>query len=142
MRIRRHLTYANVMSTIAVIIAVAGGSTAVAVTVNASKKSDINKKGNIRAARVTTPKLANGAVTAAKLAGIDVVQATAPGTAIASCQSGERLLGGGALIQSNNPPGVALQASQPVGNTWKAFTSGGSPDLTAYALCLKSTSGP
>ena len=73
-RLRRHLSYANVAATLALIIAVAGGGTALAVAIHSSKKSDINKKGNIRVGRVTAKKLANGNVTAAKLAGIDVVQ--------------------------------------------------------------------
>jgi len=134
MRIRRHLTYANVMSTIAVTIAVAGGSTAVAVTVNASKKSDINKKGNIRAARVTTPKLANGAVTAANLAGIDLVQATAPAGILAQarCPAGERLLSGGAAAGG----GASLATSAPgTGEEWVGATASG--NVTAYALCLR-----
>jgi hypothetical protein len=121
------------MSTIAVIIAVAGGSTAIAVTVNASKKSDINKKGNIRAARVTTPKLANGAVTAAKLAGIDVVQAsTGVGVASAVCPGGERLIGGGGLVAG----GASLAGSWPEQNGW-SVVSNGPATKTAYALCLK-----
>ena len=48
------LTYANVVATIALVIAVAGGTTAIAVSRSASK-SDVNKKGNIRGGRVTTP---------------------------------------------------------------------------------------
>jgi hypothetical protein len=133
MRIRRQLTYANVMSTIAVIIAVAGGSTAVAVTVNASKKSDINKKGNIRPARVTTPKIAGAAVTSPKLAAIDVVQASSAVTiATAICSGGERLIGGGGLVFG----GASLAGSWPDGNGW-SVASNGAATKTAYALCLK-----
>ena len=99
-KLRRKLTYANVVATLALIVAVAGGSTAVALTANASKKkTDVNKKGNIRAGRVTAKKLANGNVTAAKLAGIDIVHANRSGlVAVATCPSGELLLGGGADV--------------------------------------------
>jgi hypothetical protein len=134
MRIRRHLTYANVMSTIAVIIAVAGGSTAVAVTVNASKKSDINKKGNIRIGRVTTPKLANSAVSSPKLAGIEVVQTTTPAGILAQarCPAGGRLLSGGAAAGG----GASLATSAPgTGEEWVGATASG--NVTAYALCLR-----
>jgi hypothetical protein len=134
MRIRRHLTYANVMSTIAVIIAVAGGSTAVAVTVNASKKSDINKKGNIRAGRVTTPKLANSAVSSPKLAGIEVVQTTTPAGILAQarCPAGARLLSGGAAVGGSG----SLASSRPgTGEVWEAVTTAG--NVTAYSLCLR-----
>jgi hypothetical protein len=132
-KLREKLTYANAMSTIAVVIAVAGGSTAVAVTVNASKKSDINKKGKIRPGRVTTKKLAGGAVSAAKLGAIQIVQETALQTATASCPSAARLLSGGGLI-----PAVSgtLVASRPDGNGWSA-SADTAANVTAYALCLR-----
>jgi hypothetical protein len=136
-RIRRHLTYANVMSTIAVTLAVVGGSTAVAVTVNASKKSDVNKKGNIRAGRVTAQKLADGNVVASKLAGINVVEADSPGSfAQAQCPVGERPIGGGASVTG----GAVLTLSAPDQGGWKAGTNGGG-NLAVYAICLKATPG-
>jgi hypothetical protein len=135
-RIRRRLTYANVMSTIAVFVAIAGGSTAIAVTVSASKKSDINKKGNIRAGRVTSTKLADGAVTSGKLGAINVVQATGTNFATATCAAGHRLLGGGADIPGG--AGAALQTSRPQGNSWNASVNAGTGfhGVTVYALCL------
>jgi hypothetical protein len=132
-RFKGRLNYANVMSTVAIFLAIAGGSTAIAVTVNASKKSDINKKGKIRAGRVTTAKLANGAVTAAKLGAIDVVQASNPvGIASAVCPSGGRLIGGGANVAG----GANLTGSAPEGNGWRAVANTGGT-TTAYALCLR-----
>jgi hypothetical protein len=131
-RFRRHLSYANVMSTLALIIAVAGIPTAVAVTVQASKSSDVNKKGNIRASRVTTDKLADSNVTASKLAGIQTVQSTGGGSATANCPAGTRVLsGGGTAFPLNNstPSGLGGQ-----GNGWSV--SGGG-QVTVYALCLK-----
>jgi hypothetical protein len=128
----RKLTYANVMSTIAVVIALAGGSTAVAVTVNASKKSDVNKKGNVRAGRVTTPKLADAAVSAPKLGSVRVVQASGSPFATAVCSSGERLLGGG----GDTTVPADLVASRPEGNGWTAAVDGAF-GVTAYALCLR-----
>ena len=134
MRIRRHLSYANVMSTIAVIAAL-GGPTAVAVTVSASKKSDINKKGNIRAGRVTTPKLATGAVINTKLAGVEIVQASGPGNITAACPGGTRLMGGGGGIAG----GGSLTNSGPAEgvNGWRANSNTGTGVTTAYALCLR-----
>jgi hypothetical protein len=133
-RLTRQLTYANVVATLALIVAVAGGSTAIAVS--ASKKSDVSKKGNIRAGRVTSGKLANGAVTADKLAGIDIVQAEGA-SPIATCPAGERLIGGGAQSLSGAP----LLTSAPnvltsVGG-WQAGSGGAA--TRAYALCLKAT---
>jgi hypothetical protein len=134
-RLRPHLNYANVAASLALIIAVAGVPTAVAIS--ASKKtSDVNKNGNIRAGRVTAAKLANGSVTAAKLAAIDVVQASdSGGFAVATCPGGERLLGGGAKMNSF-PPGVALTRSAPSDNTWQAQTNSAA-NVTTYALCLR-----
>jgi hypothetical protein len=131
-KLRGKATYANAMSTIAVFIALAGGSTAVAVTVNASKKSDVNKKGNIRAKRVTAKKLADGAVGAAKLGGIQVVQASGNPAATASCPAGTRLFAGG----GGTAAPAALATSQPEGNAWLAVSDTG-VNVTAYALCLR-----
>jgi hypothetical protein len=131
-KLRGKVTYANAMSTIAVVIALGGGSTAVAVTVNASKKSDVNKKGNIRAKRVTAKKLADGAVGAAKLGGIQVVQASGNPAATASCPAGTRLLSGG----GGTPAPAALVGSRPEGNGWRV-ESDSATDVIAYALCLR-----
>jgi hypothetical protein len=133
-RVRRRLSYANVVATLALVVAVAGIPTAVAVT-KSSSKSDVNKKGNIRAGRVTAAKLADGNVTAAKVAGVDIVQVDGVGGfAAASCSSGEQLLGGGARLDST-PPGAAITVSAPNGTTWEA--SGHGAGVTAYALCLR-----
>jgi hypothetical protein len=131
-KLRGKATYANAMSTIAVFIALAGGSTAVAVTVNASKKSDVNKKGNIRAKRVTAKKLADGAVVAAKLGGIQIVQASGNPGVTAHCPAGTRLLAGGGLASA--PAAIAID--RPAGNGWEVLSDGG-VNVTAYALCLR-----
>ena len=136
MHLRRHLNYANVAATAALIIAVAGIPTAIAVSKGA-KRSDINSKGKIRTGHVTTAKLADGSVTAAKIAGVDVVQAAGNGGATVTCPAGERLLGGGGDIPSGG--GAALQRSQPEGNGWHAGQNAGTGNssVTVYALCLK-----
>jgi hypothetical protein len=139
MQIRRRLSYANVMSTAAVFLAIAGGSTAIAITVNASKKSDINKKGNIRAGRVGAKELADGTVAASKLARIEVVTAQSGFTSSqANCAPGDVLMGGGAQAAGGQP--LAASVPSPQGNAWIAG-SGGNGTI-AYALCLRNTSGP
>jgi hypothetical protein len=136
-RLKRHLSYANVVATLALVIAVAGGSTAIALSASTAKKTDVNKKGNIRAGRVTTSKLANGAVTARKVADIDVVQVTQSDFGRVSCPAGDRLLSGGAHVNSGGTP--ALSQSNPDGNGWSASTNagGGAVSLTVYAVCLR-----
>jgi hypothetical protein len=145
--LRRHLSYANVVATLALLVAIAGGTTAIAVS-KGGKKTDVNKRGNIRAGHVTTPKLADGAVTSAKLAdanltagdlsGIHFVQATGSTRVTATCPPGERLLSGGALSGAG---GVPLEGSAPneAGNGWTAI--GAPAGATAIALCLKGTPG-
>jgi hypothetical protein len=80
-RIRRHLSYANVASTLALLVAIAGG-TAIAGS-NAPKNS------------VTTNSIKPHHVTARDLAGIRVVEVDQKFSAFAPCGRRERLLGGG-----------------------------------------------
>jgi hypothetical protein len=143
-RLRRHLSYANVAATLALVIAVAGGTTAIAVSKGSKKNNDVNTKGNIRARHVTAAKLANGSVIASKLAGIDVVQrdfsTSGPGHD-ADCPFGERLLSGGVDIHSPSPSGAAITSSHPVGNSWEGNVTIATGDYTVYALCLRAASG-
>jgi hypothetical protein len=137
-RLRPHLSYANIVATLALVVAVAGGTTAVAVSagkkkgavVRVTKGSDVSKKGNVR----------SGHVTASKLAGVDVVQrrftVSVPGN-VAECPSGEQLVGGGAVIHPSSPPGTALESSGPNGNGWLGIASQASADYSVYALCLR-----
>jgi hypothetical protein len=128
--VKKHLSYANVAATLALAIAVAGVPTAIAVTVNTTKSSDVNKKGNIRAARVTTTKLADGAITGGKIGPIDIVQATdSSGTARANCPPGERLLSGGAHPSAGG--------SYPFSDSAWFGSAGSVTTVTVYAVCLK-----
>jgi hypothetical protein len=148
-KLRRKLSYGNVVATLALVIAVAGIPAAVAVTVNASKKSDVNKKGNIRKGRVTAKKLANGGVSAPKLASIRIESkvipnaVTAPGEASLGCRPGERLITGGASVPPGTEPGGIqnkLLSSHPgPNNDWLvSYETGASPPppLTIYVACL------
>jgi hypothetical protein len=126
-RIRRHLTYANVASTLALIAAIAGGTTAIAVS-NAPKNS------------VASSSIKPFNVTARDFAGIRVVQVNGSFSAFAPCPRGERLLGGGG---SPIPPGGPLGTSRPSNNGWFVQQGGGPGDelMAAYALCLKAKPG-
>jgi hypothetical protein len=133
-RIRNHLTYANVVATLALIIAVAGGTTAIAIT--AAKNS------------VTTKSIRDGNVTAKDLGRIrsiaergqlsDPVSGDGtPGSAfaIARCPSGSQLLGGGVL-------GGEVVASAPVSGKrpgWQGSIlsdAGPTGSVKVTALCL------
>jgi len=126
-RLKPHLSYANVVATLALIVAISGGATAVAIT--ASKNS------------VTTKSIRKGAVRAKALG--PVVSRTAQGDfqAIARCKPSERVLGGGGSVDPASGAG-AIQKSQRADNGWGvvAITVEGTPTslgVRAYAYCLK-----
>lgn len=126
-RLRRHLNYANVTATLALIVAVAGGATAIAGS-NAPKNS------------VTSSSIKPHNVTARDLAGVRVAQTTGQFSAFAPCKRGERLLGGGGTVVS---PGGPLGASRPGLDGWfvQQGTGPGDSTVAAYALCLRAKPG-
>jgi hypothetical protein len=135
-RIRSRLTYANVVATLALVIAVAGGTTAIAIT--AAKNT------------VTTKSIKPGNVTARDIAGAVLVRETVPlvdpvnkdgiytiASAVAKCPQGGRVITGGGGASGNR---VALQGSAPSGNNaWFASATsdnGSTTELVAVALCI------
>ena len=125
--LRQHLSYANVVATLALVIAVAGIPTAVAVT---------NKPGKNT---VTSKSIKRGNVTARDLADVGVVLAQGDGASLtATCEPNEKLLGGGGAVTpavTNQIPNPALRISRPEGNGW-VIGSHAPSNATAYALCL------
>jgi hypothetical protein len=107
MRFRRHLSYANVAATLALIVAIAGGATAVA-------GSKIGAQ-DLKKIKVRT---ATGSPSAGK-----------PAIAVAQCRKEEKLLGGGGSAEPS------FNGSSPSGNRWVVVgTTSGS--AVAAALCL------
>jgi hypothetical protein len=124
-RLRGHLNYANVAASLALIVAVAGGTTAIA-------------GNNAPANSVTSNSIKPRNVTARDLAGIRLVQVTGQFAAFAPCGRAERLLGGGGDSTAN------LGRSRPEKNGWSAaqgLGTGGDVPVTAYALCLQAKPG-
>jgi hypothetical protein len=124
-RLRRNLTYANVTATLALIAAVAGGTTAIAVS-KAPKNS------------VASSSIKPLNVTARDLAAVRVVQVNGQFAAFAPCPRNQRLLGGG----GNTPAGDNMGASRPGENGWYV-QQGAGPEthVIAYAICLKAKPG-
>jgi len=122
-RIKSHLSYANVAATLALLIAIAGGTTAIA-----GSKAPKNS--------VVSSSIKPFNVTARDLAGIRVVEVDAQFSAFARCAQGERLIGGGG---SSIPAGFPdLAVSRPNSNGWLVQQGDGPNTLmAAYALCLK-----
>ncbi len=142
-RLRRHLTYANVAATLALIVAVAGGTTAIAMKATAPKNS------------VTTKSIRPYNVTAGDLSGLTLVKVQgtfndpAPvdgishvGDAAAPCPDGTRLLSGGGRVEPSLSGRSSLRASQPGGNAWSVVAEAdgtGSTTVVANAICLSKT---
>jgi hypothetical protein len=123
-RLKSHLSYANIAATLALVIAIAGGTTAIAGS-KAAKNS------------VVSNSIKPFNVTARDLAGIRVVESDSQFSAFAACAKKERLVGGGG---SPIPPGgvVSLGVSRPGTNGWFVQQAEGPNRLmAAYALCLK-----
>jgi hypothetical protein len=125
-RLRSNLTYANVVATIALVVAISGGATAIAIT--ASKNS------------VTTKSIRSGAVRASDLGSTVVRTGHGSGQATALCAKGERVLGGGGTVDGADPALSALKKSHPSGSGWFVLagqTGPGTLTTTAYAICLR-----
>jgi hypothetical protein len=127
-RIRNRLTYANVMATLAVAIAIAGGTAAVAGVRVAPKNS------------VTTKSIRAFNVTARDLTGLSLVKQqqsfTKPGVAAATavCSGGSRLISGGGGVV-----GGLVTNSAPAGNAWSVAGEGsdaGTATVSSFAICL------
>jgi hypothetical protein len=132
MKLHQKLTYSNVMSTIAVFGVLAGGTAIAADKITGSEiaKKTIKAK-NLKAGAVTEPKIANLAVTDAKLGNVVTRFSTTPVpdnstvvSAHAQCAAGEKLIGGGANFAT---PGGAGTDTQLIASRPSTDTAGGTP---------------
>jgi hypothetical protein len=141
--LKPHLTYANVVATLALVLAVAGGSTAIAISTKVKKNSVGTKQlknGAVTAAKlgkeaVTSDKLVDGSVTASKLVPVKVV-ATAGG--LANCSVGEKLLGGGG-VELGGPLSETFPTVTPGATPLQWVAGGPGTSTTTYAMCLQAT---
>jgi hypothetical protein len=156
--IRRHLTYANVMSTIAVFIVLGGSAYALAkhsVGAKQLKKNAVTSK-KIKDGAVTGAKLGAGAVTPTSF-NVSVVQATAApiapgavGGGTANCPNGKKAIAGGGLSDPS-ADGSLIEDSRPVTGTsgaptatgftgwrviWRNSFGAGNKTPTTYVVCL------
>ncbi len=146
-RIRGKLTYANVVATIALVLAVGGGSFAVAAGQIGVRGSVTTR--DIRNGAVIAKKLAPDAVTAGKLGDFVVAETTsdpiAPGdvgTATAICPDDTQVISGGGFPSSFD---MALTTSVKFGNNWRVQSKNTTSDpetLVARAYCLTDERSP
>ena len=136
-RIRRHASYANVTATLALIVAVAGGTTAIAVKSTAPKNSVTSK--SIRPYNVTARDLTRlievrGQTTFSDPGSADGVSVSA--TATAPCPAGTRVISGGGFVDSDQ---AALIGSDPISEGWVVSAKADGANqvtITVIARCL------
>jgi hypothetical protein len=136
-RLRRHLTYANVTATLALIVAVAGGTTAIAMKATAPKNSVTSK--SIRPYNVTAHDLTRlievrGQATFNDPAPPDGTFSGATATAV--CPEGTRIVTGGGFVDNVR---ANLSGSEPGHESWVVSAKGdGTNDvrITAIGWCL------
>jgi hypothetical protein len=120
---RAQLSYANVMATLAVLIAVAGGSTAIAVSSKAPKNSVTSKSivnGNVTARDVGTIKNISAQLVVADPTPNDGNYGS--GSATATCPAGARAITGG--VVSGGVGRVSVTSSAKFGqNGWTGAVS-------------------
>jgi hypothetical protein len=153
-RIRSHLTYANVMSTIAAFRVLAGGTALAAskigtkdlengaVTTKKLHKNAVTTK-KIKSGAVNSARIADGQLRAADLGPIIDVDQTidAPNNSdtglVTPCPKGTRIISGG-VFPSLQSMSVSLEQRQ--GNGWRGDTfnkTGLNGSITVHAYCLK-----
>jgi hypothetical protein len=142
-KLRPRLSYANVTATLALIAAVAGGTTAIAAVAKAPKNSVVAKsikKGNVTAKKLTTTVRVNAQANITDPSPGDNLYAV--GSVAARCPEGARAIDGGG---SSGGGRTVLQSSGPIGgNGWLVGAGTDNPGITqisATAICLLSTPG-
>jgi hypothetical protein len=136
-RLRTHLTYANVAATLALVVAVAGGTTAIAMKATAPKNSVTSK--SIRPFNVTAKDLTGLVEVTAKNSFNDPQPSDGifgGTTAVASCPPGTRVLTGGGFVDNVH---AHLAGSQPINEGWSVSASGDGTNearVTSFAWCL------
>ena len=152
---RRALSYANVVSTLALLLVVAGGTAYAANHYLITRTSQIKpsvlvhlrgRAGAAGAAGATGPGGPTGATGPAGLASYTLAQSSTTSNpngdqdvAIANCPAGESALGGGGFGSAVGT-GQSITTSEPAsnGSGWlvaMSNTSGGNDTFVAYAVC-------
>jgi hypothetical protein len=133
MQVIRKVSSAHLIALLALFVALGGSAYAIHLGKNAVKTKNIKNgavvESKLANGAVVESKLANGAVSSPKLAGgavgagnlgfVAVRTATKPlpdggsALAIASCLSGERLIGGSAIVSTGNSSDIVVNGDSP-----------------------------
>jgi hypothetical protein len=144
-KLRRNFSYANVTATIALIAAVGGGTTAIALQGRNSVRTDDIKPGHVTGNDLSQIRVVRrlGTVIDASDQNGEVWSGN---FVIAKCPKGTRLISGGGRIDPVGASGKgAITRSEPKGNGWQVTgnqDTGQPATIRASALCLKRRVGP
>jgi hypothetical protein len=140
--LRRHLSYANVAATLALVVAIAGGTTAIAGSAKAPKNSVVSrsiKPGNVTAKDLSTTM--NISATSAVTDPSPFDHEYAVGSAVAQCPPGTRALSGGGGTEGVRR---VLEFSGRAGEGWRVSIGTDDPvptQVSATVTCLLATPG-
>jgi hypothetical protein len=142
MKIRKHLTYANVAATAALVVAVGGGTTAIALSGRNSVHSDDIKNGNVTARDLGEIRVMRRLFTLPDAAADNNWTST---LFRLPCPKGTRILSGGGHIAPVGNGRDAITLTDIDGNAWSvqaAQDTGQDASVLVTALCLKGRPGP
>jgi len=137
--IRNRLTFANVVSVLALFIALGGTSVAATIAANSVGTNQLRNQA------VTTSKIKDGAITGIKLGPITTVSKTSDpfgdrtvGSTFIQCPAGTTLLSGGGAADKSPVYTLLSRKSDPNGWRYDAANYSGVPtSVTVFANCLK-----
>lgn len=145
-RIRERVSSAHLIAFAALAVALSGTAYAATKIDTDDIKNKAVTKQKLDKAAVSTNRIVDGAVRAAKLGPITEVEETSPPaavpaiTATAECPAGTTVISGGFRVDSNDPGDpVIIVRDRREDNGWQADAIAQSPGETvsAYAYCLE-----
>ena len=140
-RLRRHLSYANVAATLALVLAIGGGTTAIALKGKNTVTTDDIRRGHVTARDLSTIRVVKKVYTLDDAA-VDGVWSG--GFFILPCPKGTRIISGGGNIAPSGLGEGAITRTDVNRNGWQisaAQDTGQPASVAVTALCLKRRPG-
>jgi len=140
--IRRHLSYANVAATLALVLAVGGGTTAIALRGKNTVRTDDIRRGNVTARDLSEIRVVNKVFTLDDAADDGTWSG---GFFVLPCPKGTRIISGGGGIAPSGLGAGAITRTDVNQNGWQisaAQDTGQPAPVAVTALCLKRKPSP
>jgi hypothetical protein len=139
--IRTHLTYANVTATLALVLAIGGGTTAIALQGRNTVASDDIRPGNVTGRDLSEIQVVRKLFTLNDASANDIWSG---GFFILPCPKGTRIVSGGGGIAPLGLGAGSVTRTDPIGNGWQisaAQDTGQPASIAVTALCLSRKPG-